>query len=261
MEVAAFTWGIDLSKAKRIINKFKKWIKLRAIANHKLRGRRKILTQHYKIRIKEFLEKSTDRSVKVRDILAMLKMEFPQLQDVSLSTVRRWMKNELNLTYKKIYKISQKFSSHENKVNMLDWMWMLRKLAEKNFEVVFCDEFSVDGRQKDLQGWGIKGRKWIAMAKSENFHWSFICGLSDKRYYSVLGVKGSTNSIIFGEFLINIKRMHNAGSDRVLQLVVVVDNASIHKSSKIKELLEFEENNNTYYYSLQSIDEPNRALH
>ena len=49
------------------------------------------------------------------------------------------MKNELNLTYKKIYKFSQKISSHENKVNILEWMWMLSKLADKNFEVVFYD--------------------------------------------------------------------------------------------------------------------------
>ena len=43
------------------------------------------------------------------------------------------------------------------------------------------------------------------MAKSKNIHWSIICGLSDKFYYRVLGVKNIIDSVIFGEFLIDIK--------------------------------------------------------
>ncbi|OAD71782.1 Homeodomain-like DNA binding domain-containing transcription factor [Phycomyces blakesleeanus NRRL 1555(-)] len=69
--------------------------------NHGKKGRKKGLTDEHRKCIKEFI--TEDTSVYVKDVMDHLVLVFGKI-NVSKETVRRFIANECNLTFKKVYK-------------------------------------------------------------------------------------------------------------------------------------------------------------
>ena len=89
-----------------------------------------------------------------------------------------------------------------------------------------------------MYGWCLTGRKRYVNFYENSFSMSFIVAFSKTKLYGIMGVQGTVNSLIFGLFIKQIciiidKDSPNNDDRRVL----VMDNASIHKSHHIKSLI------------------------
>ena len=71
----------------------------------------------------------------------------------------------------------------------------------------------------------------------EAFKVMFIVSLSSKAGYSVLGTTGTGNSPLFSHFLKLVVDESKKYSDQNNKVVIVWDNASIHKTQRVRDLL------------------------
>ena len=82
------------------------------------------------------------------------------------------------------------------------------------------------------------GKKRYVNFHDNAFSMSFIVAFSKTELYGIMGIKGTTNSLIFGLFLKQLYDLLNVSDPyNNERRVLVMDNASIHKSNHIKSLI------------------------
>ena len=112
------------------------------------------------------------------------------------------------------------------------------ELLHENYDLIWIDESSLSGRNSNMYGWCLTGRKRYVSFHDNTFSMSFIVAFSRTKLYGIMGVQGTINSLIFGLFLKQLYDVINSNdpesNDR---RVLVMDNASIHKSRHIHSLV------------------------
>ena len=116
--------------------------------------------------------------------------------------------------------------------------WLLSRLSQSTSEVLYIDEFSFDVRKVNYFGWGPKNRKLYIAKMPEWFTISFIVGLSAQRYYGVIGKVGAINSIVVSQYIKDwMNQFNSTNEESSNNLVIVADNATIHKSKLVKDTI------------------------
>lgn len=105
--------GVNMKVVNRTIKEFKKCLKMRRRANMKHLGKKRILQQQHLDRILDLVEQSRDHPVTLAEIRRSLGSQYPELRKVARSTIRRYLKNELRMSYKKLNEVSPKVNSSE----------------------------------------------------------------------------------------------------------------------------------------------------
>ena len=184
-------------------------------------------------------KENSEISYTVELVKKKLLENFNDLGKVSLSTVRRTMKKRLRLSYKKVSKWEPKILTQSHFRKMLKSALLLQKLKEEQVEAVFIDKFSLNSRKYKLYGWGKVNSKVFIKFKPAFDSMSFIVGLSASRYYGIMGKKGSINSDFFKHYIVNLLKQYKASPDYFSKnLLIIADNATIHKSLKTNGLVE-----------------------
>ena len=89
-----------------------------------------------------------------------------------------------------------------------------------------------------LRGWGFKDQKWYVNFQMNSFSMPFIIAASETNFYGVMANSGSNDSHSFLHFLWNIwKHIVKYVESSNKKFWIVCDNASIHKTSIIKDLI------------------------
>ena len=89
-----------------------------------------------------------------------------------------------------------------------------------------------------LRGWGFKDQKWYVNYQMNSFSMSFIITTSETNFYGIMANSGSNDSHTFLHFLWNIwKHRVKYVESSNKNFLIVCDNASIHKTSIIKDLI------------------------
>ena len=127
--------------------------------------------------------------------------------------------------------------NQNSKEEWLRWACTLKYLLENDYEWIYIDEFTVSDRSYKPYGWGFKGQKSLCSIMPEAFKVMFIVSLSSKAGYSVLGTTGTGNSSPFSHFLKWIVDESKKYSDQNYKVVIVWDNASIHETQWVRDLL------------------------
>ena len=168
----------------------------------------------------------------------MLEAKFPELYGVSKSTISRWLKSELNMSYQKYSTLSVRAWTENNKRKMMESAALLLSLAHGGTELVFVDEFTFQPRSIKMYGWAEKNSKPVIKSLLEPISFSFIVALSYRKYY-VYAVSDSTNnSTKFKEYLEKlISDIRNNMDQNDTKFYIVADNSSIHKTKEIGEFL------------------------
>ena len=101
-------------------------------------------------------------------------------------------------------------------------------------KIVYIDESGIDPTNYKCRGWGKKGKLLLGKTTGKSYkRTNIVAGLCDKKVIAPVTFHGSCNTVFFLEW---VKQM------LIPELkpgqVVVMDNASFHKSPKIKELIE-----------------------
>ena len=104
----------------------------------------------------------------------------------------------------------------------------------KKEDIVYVDESGIDPTNYKNRGWGQKGKVLLGKTTGKRFRrTNIVAGLNNKEIIAPMTFQGSCNTVLFTEW---IKQMLIPAL-KVGQ-VVVMDNASFHKSPKIRALIE-----------------------
>ena len=113
--------------------------------------------------------------------------EFSEIGEVSSSTVDRFLKNEMNMSYKILEHKPAPATTLISIRKLLESASIHFELLSKGVELIFIDEFSVNTQHHKFRGWAPKGLKGYNKNRFEpifnDFHmWSLknICLWSDR---------------------------------------------------------------------------------
>ena len=111
-------------------------------------------------------------------------------------------------------------------------------LKDRWIEWIYVDEFTVNIRHHQFRGWAKKGIKgWVKIGKSD-FAMPFICDLSEKKIYGILGVEGSITSDIIKHYITELVLNRKWDPDMSSSpFVIIWDNAKVHSNKLIEDFL------------------------
>ena len=99
---------------------------------------------------------------------------------------------------------------------------------------MFIDEFSLGDRSFKLFGWSKKGKSGFVNSISDSFCMSFFVAFREDRFYGIMGTEGTGTSQKFTHFLAEVlKERKKSNSNETKKLVIILDNASIHKTEMV----------------------------
>ena len=78
---------------------------------------------------------------------------FDDLEDCCSTTMINTIKNDLHLSYKKLYRLHPKMRESANIINLSQWAYILEKIQAAGIELIYFDEFSVYSRHFGFRGW------------------------------------------------------------------------------------------------------------
>ena len=150
--------------------------------------------------------------------------EWPE--SVSDRTISKALK-KIGYTRKKTYGYRERDEDKRKK--------FLAKIRDKRPEqLVYIDESGMDNREDYGYGWNELGKRYYDLKSGKrSLRVSIISGLCEGKLVAPLTFEGSCNRVVFEKWL---------GEKLLPQLktgqLVILDNASFHKSQKVRELIE-----------------------
>ncbi len=145
---------------------------------------------------------------------------------VSDRTISKALK-KIGYTRKKTYGYRERDEDKRKK--------FLAKIRDKRPEqLVYIDESGMDNREDYGYGWNELGKRYYDLKSGKrSLRVSIISGLCEGKLVAPLTFEGSCNRVVFEKWL---------GEKLLPQLktgqLVILDNASFHKSQKVRELIE-----------------------
>ena len=182
---------IHTSKVLKWIRKFKAWLKDRRKTNQRKLGKKEILGDHHREFIEELINNQAKSPETLDGIRSKLKQKFNIDNKLSRSTVRRFLRNKLKMSFTKMSKICPKILSPESVHRIYRWSEVIKELTRTGVEVIFVDEFSLSSRSYKQYGWSKIGSKSLFWEMANQFSCSFVVGLSQLRFYPVYGTNGT----------------------------------------------------------------------
>ena len=105
------------------------------------------------------------------------------------------------------------------------------RLEERNFELIYVDEFTIAPRKHHYYRWGFRGKKRDLNVMNDAFSMSFIVAMSREKIYGSTGLDHTIDTESYKRFIYNLlKNRVTINSINLKDPVIVCDNCSIHKS-------------------------------
>ena len=164
--------------------------------------------------------------------------EFSEIGEVSSSTVGRFLKNEMNMSYKILEHKPAPATTLISIRKLLESASIHFELLSKGVELIFIDEFFVSTRHHKFRGWVLKGLKCIIKTDSNQYSITFICGVSNISAYGLIGSLGSNRQVEMMHYLRQLCETHDeiSGQDSK-RFIIIYDNSNIHTGSDIKDFI------------------------
>ena len=187
---------------------------------------------------KEFIEKLVDTQFKQKltafNIRMKLGEKFEELKNVSKSTITRWLKSDLNCSYKKMARKSQPALTNESLTKVLQVATIQQKLYSQEVEIIYVDEFSVNTRNHQFYGWSRRGHQGLMKIQAKYFSMTFICAVSNKKVYGILGNQSTNKSKDFKFYLRQLVYFRSVDTDLDgIPFILMYDNAKIYTSNEV----------------------------
>ena len=146
-------FNVDISMARLYIKRFKKALKKRNKSNIKYLGKSKILKEDHQNTIRKLIDNQINHTFTLNDMKKELLRQHNELQNVSTSAISRWLKQEMGMSYTKMFMINHKALIKEDIWKMIKCAALIKKLLMLPIECIFIDEFSIDARSNRQYGW------------------------------------------------------------------------------------------------------------
>ena len=183
----AYELGLPLKATSKYIAQFRKSLKKRSNTNLKYLEKKRLLQNNHLEFINNLITSQNGYPLTIYDVSLKLQEEFEDIVNVSKSTIRRRLKKDLKMSYKKVTKVNPNLFLATNITKMTKCAWVLKKLREQEIKIIFVDEFSVSARSFKPFTWSPVGSKPLYINKTDSFKCSFMVGLSSEAYYGVYG--------------------------------------------------------------------------
>ena len=175
---------VSPSYVRTLSRKFVANSKIRAQANRCHLNKKRILKAEHLEFLREAICQINSSPQKVSSLKHKLLSNFEGLKDISDSTVRRSLKAQLNMSYRKITVMNPKALISEKIDKMIRSGALLKILSDYWIELIFIDEFSVSSKGHKAYGWAERGKKAITSLYWGGESFSVITALSSKSFYS-----------------------------------------------------------------------------
>mgnify|MGYP001810013015 CR=1 FL=1 len=155
---------------------------------------------------------------------------------LSISTFRRILKNDLNMSYKKVYGYHKAKNNSKTMSINHDFCCKLVKQVFDNRKVIFLDETGFNLESHKNFGWSKIGTPMNFEKKIKSCNYSVIGATSNQEFIGITIIKGSVNSEIFCGFIINLIN-HLYSSKKCVSnsdFILIMDNARCHKRHLVK---------------------------
>ena len=222
---------------RKVLSYFRKLAKVSNKSKRQELQRRSKTRQEHIEWIEAVLRKLSGVYYTVEDIRQKFNLKFADEAKLSRETMRRIMKNDLYMRHKKLETCNQRALRSSNIRIFCELMTMQWELINHGFEMIWIDEFTWSHRSNSIYGWCKLGEKRYISLKYNKFKMSFIIAFLQSRFYGISGTENTNDNVIFGKFLLqlweSLKDAEKFDEDR---WVLVMDNASIHKTEYIQRI-------------------------
>ena len=94
--------------------------------------------------------------------------------EVSWEAVKRAIKEQLSMRFKRIEKVVSKSATSESRRSFMESLVMQLEIELLWIETLFVDEFTISSRNSSHYGWTFKGQKGFIASMGDKFSMSFI---------------------------------------------------------------------------------------
>ena len=211
---------------KRITKKIRKSINMK---------RPKIKKKHIKW-LQKFTENHFDQGFSLVQAKTDLIQNFPDLEDLSLSTVSTLMHKELKLSYKKLGNTNPTKVLPESRINLASCWKLIIGMIEGGFHLIFVDEFLINRNTISTYGWTQRGAPGRLIKRPTDFRMSFVVTHSQERVEGLMGTKSTFNQIKYVDFIKKlVMKSRNLQNTNHRRITIVADNCRFHRTKMIKE--------------------------
>ena len=180
--------------------------------------------------IKQFWYYNTGRYYTLSTIKLNLLKEFPNLGNIWLSTISKWLKAKLNMSFKKLNKINFKMQHPENIQLILESMMLQIYHEKKELQNYLCEwvlnttliqATTICGERKEKID--------IYINIDLNLIWVLCLFLSMEKIEGIMGTYSTFSAKWFEYFIINQFK------NRKENCIIIMDNSKIHVAKIIDE--------------------------
>ena len=188
--------------------------------------------------MQSYMNRHGGQCVTVNDIIKFLKVYHKDLWPISETSIRRVLKNHLDMSYTKAEKRSIKTASNYYTRRIFETIWIVEELKKRDWETIYFDEFKYNTHSYKFYNWSYKNTKNYILEKGENEEFNWIVALSNKGTYGLQCTDSTGDSNFMMKFISDLCIDRNQKLEMENQkFVFLMDNASVHKSDSMKSFL------------------------
>ena len=234
--------GVERQMVYRINRVIKRQLKLpknRTISIDKQKENNK---QNLLILIEDFCSLNKHTFYKAEDVKKHIEESKETAEWPSLSSIKRYMKNDLLLTFKKVnVRFKEKWSSSDVVIKT-KFMWIFNNIFGQIRKPWYIDEFNISNSSIKTYNWTTKGKQnyWLSAKRGGKIN--CIAAVTSEKPVHIHMQEESIKMNNFATFIWEtIAKLEALEKEEGSTYVLVFDNAAIHVGNRIDEVLKTHE--------------------
>ena len=216
-------------KLERLMKLFKRNFRKLKADNRRFHNKRKKLQEDHIEFIRSYCEDKKGQYFTLENIKIEVLNRFKDLSNLSLATISAWLKRDLNLRFKKTNKVNLQLKAFEKQQLVLNSISIQIKLEKVGYNIIYLDEFKYCSNSNRYLTWSKPGKNSYLFQPTSYFDVSFIVAFSSSKIELLNATRTTYTAEIFVKFVYELS-VNNPSN-----LVIIMDNAPIHKSEKVEQ--------------------------
>ena len=156
----------------------------------------------------------------------------------STTTIRNWMRKDLSLSFKKVNLRFKSTWTSEDLVIKLKFLWIFKNFIDKNFWILYIDEFNIRNKSIKSYNWWLRGKSeyWFYNKKSAKFN--CIIAVCTQGPVHIHIWEESIDAAKFASFLKEtLDKLGITDDGANPDTVLIFDNAPIHTAKLVEKAI------------------------
>ena len=228
--------NLQVEQVNNVIYEFREIMKASKRARKRVNMKRNRLTKAHLNALMLFANEHMEKGFTLMEAQSHLETKFAELQHISLSTLSLCLRKKLKFSYKKLGVSNPVKITVDHRCKLTLCWKILIGFLERDFLLIFVDEFLVNRNTMNSYGWAKQGMPGRLVIKPWDFRMSFIVAHSYEDVEGIMGTKTTFNQEKYLKFIkqlvVRTKSKYKIDSDRI---VIVADNCKFHRTQKVED--------------------------